>query len=145
LNVPALLLSIVHLPSSILALPLLLLTAWNLFAATLHVSLDNTNPVPPYATWATAATNIQDAVDAAKDGDTVLVTNGVYAVGERDVGSGLSRVTITNSIRLESFNGPKATSIDGGGSVRCVHMGTNAVLSGFKLTNGFNGGHGGGV
>jgi hypothetical protein len=47
------------------------------------VSLESTNPVAPFATWATAATNIQDAVDTSKDGDTVLLTNGVHAVGER--------------------------------------------------------------
>jgi len=32
----------------------------------------------PYASWANASTNIRDAVKAAWDGDTVLVTNGTY-------------------------------------------------------------------
>ncbi len=71
----------------------------------------------------------------AKDGDTVLVTNGVYATGGRATpGSDwwlrwLNRVVITNAIRLESVNGPLVTTIDGGWDgvpwsrgVRCVFL-----------------------
>jgi hypothetical protein len=45
------------------------LATFNLSAAALYVSLESTNPTPPYSTWATAATNIQDVVHAAKSGD----------------------------------------------------------------------------
>jgi len=87
------------------------LAEFNVFAATHYVSLESTNPVAPFATWETAATNIQDAVDAASAGDTVLVTNGVYAAGSREAllfnqeweyweSLGFSRVVVTNSISL---------------------------------------------
>jgi hypothetical protein len=142
-----------------LTVAMFILSTLHLSAATLYVSLESTNPVPPYATWETAATNIQHAVDAAAARDTVLVTNGVYAVGERDasvldtnqqppqlVSMGLSRVVVTNSIKLESVNGPLVTTIWGGqltnefgdvtNTLRCVFLGTNAMLSGFTLANG---------
>jgi hypothetical protein len=112
-----------------------------------YVSLSCTNPVAPYSDWSVAATNIQDAIDAAADGDLVLVTNGIYATGGRMwYDSGTNRVTLTNSITLQSVNGPAVTLIVGShvigngmeltNAVRCVGMGKNAVLSGFTLTNG---------
>ncbi len=116
-------------------------------AATLYVDLNSTNPTPPYADWSTAATNIQDAVDASTNGDLVLVTNGIYKTGGRMwADSGTNRVTLTNSITLQSVNGPAVTLIVGNqvagtgfvltNTARCVGMGNNAVLSGFTLTNG---------
>ncbi len=111
-----------------------------------YVNLKNPNPMAPFGSWAAAATNIQDAVDAAEAWDTVLVTNGVYAVGAREISIpdtawgvfniGVCRVVVTNAIRLESVNGAPLTIIDGGGSVRGVFLGAGAILSGFTLTNG---------
>ena len=67
---------------------ILLLAVTNLSAATLYVSLESTNPTPPYTNWATAATNIQQTVEAAAASDEVVVTNGVYPGG----------VTVTNPL-----------------------------------------------
>jgi hypothetical protein len=92
--------------------------------------------------WATAKQTIQAGVDAATNGDIVLVSNGVYATGAQ-VTPGYSlpnRVVIANKIAVRSVNGPATTIIQGqgplgDGAIRCVFI-TNGILDGFTLTNG---------
>jgi len=105
------------------------------------VDMNSTNAAPPYTNWTTAATNIQDAVDAAVAGDEIVVTDGTYATGGRDG----NRVEVYRPLTLRSVNGPQFTTIDGGGYFRCVYLGDSASLSGFTLTNGFGYFFGGGV
>jgi hypothetical protein len=130
-----------------ISLLLLLLETHKPSAATLYVSTGNPNPTPPYATWATAAGNIQDAIDVASAGDEILVTNGTYAAGGRTAGTYIltNRVVIDKPVIVQSVNGPLSTIIQGyqlpgtatgTGAVRCVYLSSNAVLSGFTLTNG---------
>jgi WD40 repeat protein len=141
-------------------------TLWNVedflkqIPATHYVWLESPNPTPPYDTWETAAHVIQDAVDVAPAGSTVLVTNGVYSVGQReisildtnrqppDVVIGWGRVVVTNAISLESVNGPELTVIQGakldpvtgvGTAITCIYIGNGAALTGFTLTNGWGG------
>ena len=60
------------------------------------VDIAGTNPVAPYLNWATAATNIQDAITAVGVGEIILVTNGLYAVGGKSMDG-----TITNRAKRE--------------------------------------------
>jgi len=97
--------------------------------------------VPPFGSWATAATNLQSAIDAAQQGGTILVTNGTYDTGGYAQGSLVSRIGMYKPLLVRSINGPAWTFIRGNGplgpsAVRCAYLVKGAVLSGFTLTNG---------
>jgi len=112
---------------ALLSLALLVALA-NASAVTRYVDLNSPNPTAPYTNWLTAATIIQDAVDAASADDSVLVANGVYQVGSRaSVDGATNRVTVAKPIVLMSLNGSAVTLIDGGGTNRCVYLTNGAT------------------
>ena len=60
--------------------------------------------VSPFISWANAATNIQASVDAASEGDTVLVNDGTYYP--------VNHISITNDMIIISVNGAKKTIVN---------------------------------
>ena len=144
--------------SALLLFALVCVLASTATAAVRYVDINCATPTPPYMDWATAATNIQDAVNVATNRDEIIVADGVYATGGTNYGGMTNRVLLLKTITLRSVNGPAKTIIEGaqpGGSngpaaIRCVYMSPYAVVSGFTLTNGatttnLNYGRGGGV
>jgi parallel beta-helix repeat protein len=112
-----------------------------------YVDAASASPTPPYTNWTTAASVIQDAVDAAAPGDIIVVTNGIYATGGRPVGTNVlvNRAAVHKPITLRSVNGPQFTVIEGhqvpgttngDSAIRCVYLADGASLSGFTLING---------
>lgn len=87
---------------------------------------------------------IQGAIDAALDGDTIIVRDGVYEENINYFGK---------TIVLKSLNGSNNTIIDGGGADRVVIFSSGekegTVLEGFTIRNGhaknFNDYNGGGI
>jgi hypothetical protein len=127
-----------------LAAHVLVLSAMSASAAIRYVNVNSTSPTPPYTNWTTAATTIQDAVDAAVAGDQILVTNGVYQTGGRVVSGAMkNRVAVNKPVMVLSVNGAAATVIQGSQLMRCVYLISGAALMGFTLTNGVAGSGGG--
>ncbi len=83
----------------------------------------------PYATWASAATNIQDAIDAGMDGSTVWVDDGEYRV--------LTPLLLGKGVALRSAGGSAAAILDGGGTNNCLLLShADALAEGFIVRNG---------
>jgi hypothetical protein len=103
-------------------------------APSLYVAQNGQTPVAPYTNWMGASSNLQEAINMAFDGATVLVSNGVYTLTDQIVvgdftvrsynNNGVDRGTIING------NYPNTTN-------RCFTLNhVNAVVEGFTITNG---------
>ena len=128
-----------------------------------YVIKNNAGSAVPYDSQVNAASNIQIAIDYAKNSETVLVYAATYDAGgiaNWPAGALLTnRVAITKAITVMSVSNDPANTIikgawdpattNGPAAIRCVYMAAGSTLVGFTLTNGateaYNIGYGGGM
>ena len=104
-------------------------------SSTLRVNPDGA-PEWPYHRWDNALRHPQDALDLARAGHVVLVTNGVY-VGRT--------LMVDRAVTLLGVNGPDHTVIDGEETRRGMEMTAEAEVRGFLFRRGRASLDGGGV
>lgn len=113
---------------------LVCLCAFTNLNGTTHYVSTNGTPNPPFVTWATAATNIQDAItniSPIASGDIIIVSNGVY--GPISIDHMNNRLA-----EIKSANGAGVTIIDGHTNNRCVYISySGTTIDGFTLMNGY--------
>lgn len=111
-------------------------------AATWHVAtngVDNSDPGRGES-WDLPFATISNAVNAAGDGDTVLVSNGTHAI--------TAAIDVTKNLAIRGLGGnPSNVVVDAGGLCRGFFISgtTNALLSGLTVQHGSNSLYGGGA
>ena len=99
-------------------------------STTFYVSTSGTNTAP-YDSWAKAANSIQTAIDAAGDGDIIIV-------GSSDghgTGSYTENLTVNKQVTIQSENGYSTTTIEAGGLGNHVFEVTvdDVTINGFSI------------
>jgi hypothetical protein len=101
-------------------------------SANIYVSPTGSNVVP-YASWADAATNLNDAAQIALAGSTVWVTNGSYRL--------TNQISVFFPLAIRSINGPDVTTVwraASAGNFRIFDLrDAGASVAGFTMTNGY--------
>lgn len=111
-------------------------------AVTYYVATNGSDAAGTAGTaWETAFRTISNAVAKAQTNalNHVVVSNGVYPM--------TAYVLVTNGISIRAFSAnPADTLVDGQGTIRPFYMlHTNALLSGFTISNGYDLSYGGGI
>ncbi len=115
-------------------------------AATYYVDAQRTDDTGSGTAWSSAKKTLQAAMPLVRNGDTVMVNDGVYDRGGAAVigADRTNRVVISSVITLRSLNGPERTTIRGSGTnvteaagIRCVYLTDGAILDGFTISDGY--------
>ena len=108
-------------------------------AATRYVNVSNATPAAPHASWGSAATDIQSAINEAASGDEILVAPGVYRITE------FIEIPSSKTLTLRSTLSREAV-IDAQGLCPAMSIyGADSVVEGFTIRNGFSADYAGGI
>lgn len=100
-------------------------------AATRYVDVSNATPAAPYASWGSAATNIQTAIEESASGDEILVAPGIYYLRGDTI-----YIPYSKTLTLRSTHSREAI-IDAEGLNQGMSIyGTNSLVEGFTIRNG---------
>ena len=121
----------------------MIVTASIAWGKTIYVDDDNTEG-PWDGTKEHPYQYIQDGINAAVNGDTVLVADGIYkGIGNKNLSFKGKNIIVT------SVNGAESTIIDCENNGRGFHLSggqdSSAVISGFTIINGAVDTYGGGI
>jgi hypothetical protein len=103
-------------------------------------SKENPASSPPYSTWATAATNIYDAMDYALSGKTIYLDAGRHSL--------TSRVDVYKAVTIASTNATEVTTFRrrNGGNYQYFHLeNTSSVLKDITVANSTFGNNSGAI
>jgi hypothetical protein len=105
-------------------------------ARDIYVSLNGANSYP-FTNWSMAATNIQWAVNAGSNDDTIWISNGIYYL--------TNQITVTSNLYICGTGGTAV--INGNNAYRCFYCsaGATATLARLVITRGYTINNGGGV
>ena len=107
-----------------------------LSAATNYVSKTGAN-VPPYDSWANAATNIQTAVTASGANNIILVGDGTYYP--------TNQIELRDNRIVISANGVNKTVVDGSATNKSFRLYDNSTISGLTISNCYQAHSGGAI
>ena len=95
---------------------------------TMLVAASSPAPAFPYDTWQNAATNVQDAIDAAIDGVTIVFSNGNYTVS--------STISVEKGVTLRGLaDAPGDVVLANANAVRILRLNhAGSLVSGLVLT-----------